>query len=112
MADDLPEGVKRKLVDTKQAWARDGRLLTGETAGHDQRLPPGQRLVRDFPVLDLGIQPDVSTTTFRLVVDGLVENPVTMDWAWLQEMPQEQRVNDIHCVTQWSRYDTCWIWSA
>jgi DMSO/TMAO reductase YedYZ molybdopterin-dependent catalytic subunit len=108
MAEDAPSGIKQKLIDTKQAWARSGRLLTGETATPEQRLPPGQRLVQDFPVLDLGIQPDVADDAFRLVVDGLVENPVTLDWAWLNELPQEERFNDIHCVTQWSRYDNTW----
>jgi DMSO/TMAO reductase YedYZ molybdopterin-dependent catalytic subunit len=107
--DDRPEcRIRQKLVDTKQEWARSGRLLTGTTAGHEQRLPPGQRLVQDFPVLDLGIQPDVSDTSFRLALDGLVENPVTLDWDWLSELPQVERVNDIHCVTQWSRYDNTW----
>lgn len=103
-----PEGIRQKLVETKQAWARAGRLLTGQHATPEQRLPPGQRLVTDFPVLDLGIQPDVAPEKFRLTVDGLVENPVTLDWAWLQELPQEERRNDIHCVTQWSRYDNTW----
>ncbi|ONG55523.1 sulfite oxidase-like oxidoreductase [Pseudoroseomonas deserti] len=107
-ANDTPPGIRKKLVETKQAWAREGRLLTGQAAPPEQRLPPGQRLVTDFPVLDLGIQPAVSRETFRLKLDGLVENPVTLDWAWLQELPQEDRLNDIHCVTQWSRYDNHW----
>jgi len=49
--------LRNKLIDSKQKWAEDGRLLTGETAVHSQRLPPGQRLVGNWPVLDLGIQP-------------------------------------------------------
>lgn len=101
-------GIRQKLVETKQAWARAGRLLTGTTAGPEVRLPPGQRLVTDFPVLDLGIQPEVPLDRFRLRLDGLVEKAVTLDWAWLMELPQEERVNDIHCVTQWSRYDNHW----
>ena len=38
------DGIKKKLIETKQKWARDGRLLTGmPDAAHVQRLPPGQR---------------------------------------------------------------------
>ena len=40
--------VRDKLVERKQDWARDGRLLTGTTADPDKdRLPPGQRLVKE-----------------------------------------------------------------
>ena len=52
--------VKDKLIEKKQDWAREGRLLTGTHADPArERLPPGQRLVKDWPVLDLGVQPDV-----------------------------------------------------
>jgi hypothetical protein len=52
MADDdvSPFGkLKSKLVDSKQKWAEDGRLLTGKTAAHARRLPPGQRKVENWP---------------------------------------------------------------
>ncbi|PZW51171.1 DMSO/TMAO reductase YedYZ molybdopterin-dependent catalytic subunit [Humitalea rosea] len=111
MADDvsLTGKVKAKLVATKQAWARDGRLLTGEHGDpeHD-RLPPGQTLVKDWPVLDLGVQPTVPEAAAGLMIDGLVEAPQSFDWAALQAMPQGEWLNDIHCVTQWSRYDNRW----
>lgn len=98
--------VREKLVQRKQDWAREGRLLTGTTADPTrERLPPGQTLVRDWPVLDLGVQPDVSREKFRLRVEGLVENPLRLDWEGFLALPQEEQVCDIHCVTQWSRYD-------
>ena len=44
-----------KLIEAKQRWAREGRLLTGTLGDPERdRLPPGQRLVQDWPVLDLG----------------------------------------------------------
>jgi DMSO/TMAO reductase YedYZ molybdopterin-dependent catalytic subunit len=100
--------IKDKLIATKQAWAKEGRLLTGETAPAAQRLPPGQKLVKDWPVLDLGIQPQVSQTTFRLALDGAVENPCILDWAALMALPQTASISDMHCVTQWSNYDNTW----
>lgn len=105
----LLEGIKEKLIRTKQRWAEEGRLLTGTTGSPGQdRLPPGQRLVTDWPVLDLGIQPAVAEAAARLDIDGLVENPLSLSWAELMALPQEERHNDIHCVTQWSRYDNDW----
>jgi DMSO/TMAO reductase YedYZ molybdopterin-dependent catalytic subunit len=98
--------IKAKLVRSKQKWAREGRLLTGE-AGAD-RLPPGQREVRNWPVLDLGVQPPVGRDNWKLNIDGLVENPVIWDWEAFMAQPQVEMVSDIHCVTAWSRYDNHW----
>jgi DMSO/TMAO reductase YedYZ molybdopterin-dependent catalytic subunit len=100
--------IKDKLIGKKQEWAREGRLLTGETAPHEQRLPPGQKLVQDWPVLDLGIQPHVPVTSYTLTLDGAVEYPAVLDWAALMALPQSESVSDMHCVTQWSRYDNRW----
>jgi DMSO/TMAO reductase YedYZ molybdopterin-dependent catalytic subunit len=75
--------VKAKLVETKQKWAREGRLLTGANARPEQqRLPPGQREVKNWPVL--------------------------WNWSDFIAQPQVDRVSDIHCVTQWSRYGNRW----
>ena len=105
----MTDGFKDKLVAAKQAWARAGRLLTGTTADPDtDRLPPGQRLVENWPVLDLGIQPDVPTADWRLTIDGAVENPIAWDWEAFTAQPQVEDLSDIHCVTQWSRYDNRW----
>jgi DMSO/TMAO reductase YedYZ molybdopterin-dependent catalytic subunit len=109
--DDVPltGKVKDKLIEAKQGWAREGRLLTGAHGDPlADRLPPGQRLVRDFPVLDLGVQPDVNRANWRLRVEGLVMAPVRLTLDEFMALPQEERVNDIHCVTQWSRYDNAW----
>ena len=108
-ADDLPEGAREKLIQRKQEWAGQGRLLNGHAADPAaQRLPPGQRLVTSWPVLDLGAQPKIDLQRWRLVVDGLVENPVTLDWDGFNRLPQSELTSDIHCVTAWSRYDNRW----
>ena len=82
--EDVPlEGqIREKLVRTKERWAEEGRLLTGTTADPTrERLPPGQTLVKDWPVLDLGVQPDVSTAKFRLRLEGFVEKRLAFDGA-------------------------------
>ncbi len=97
-----------KLIAAKQAWAKAGRLLTGKTADPETRLPPGQRLVKDWPVLDLGVQPEVTEAKFFLDINGAVENPLHLKLAEVMALPMEEQVSDMHCVTAWSRYDNHW----
>jgi len=102
-------GPRDKLIRRKQEWAEEGRLLTGKSADPAlDRLPPGQRQVTTWPVLDLGVQPKIDLKLWRLVIDGLVESPVTLDWAGFGNLVQSDLTSDIHCVTAWSRYDNRW----
>jgi DMSO/TMAO reductase YedYZ molybdopterin-dependent catalytic subunit len=69
-----------------------------EEAGYDPaRLPPGQYLTEKWPVLHAGDVPDYPA--------DLVENPLTLTWEELDALPKETVVEDIHCVTRWSRFD-------
>jgi DMSO/TMAO reductase YedYZ molybdopterin-dependent catalytic subunit len=103
------EAIHAKLIAAKERWARERRLITGITdRERSSRLPPGQQEVRNWPVLDLGIQPDVRPEDWKLTLDGLVANPVTLDFARFKALPQAESVSDIHCVTRWSRYDNYW----
>ncbi len=72
------------------------------------KLPVGQHEVKNWPVLDLGEQPDVSLDTWTLEVGGLVEHPFTLTWDEFNALPQTEDVSDFHCVTTWSRYDNHW----
>ena len=115
MNDDKPDEpsligrIRDKLIHSKEEWAKEGRLLTGRPdAGHVNRLPPGQKEVKNWPVLDLGVQPDVRPENWRLQVGGLVENPIVWTLDEFLALPQEDFISDIHCVTQWSRYDNHW----
>ena len=101
--------IKKKLIETKQQWAKEKRLITGTSGDRNQeRLPPGQREVKNWPVVDLGIQPDIAMQDWRLQVDGLVKKPVAWDWKAFQQLPLREFVSDIHCVTAWSRFDNHW----
>ncbi len=101
--------IKDKLIRSKEEWAKEARLLTGRPDfGHVNRLPPGQKEVKNWPVLDLGVQPNIQLERWKLQVGGLVENPITWSWAEFMAEPQEEFLSDIHCVTQWSRYDNHW----
>ncbi|MFB2565121.1 sulfite oxidase-like oxidoreductase [Rhizobium sp. IMFF44] len=98
-----------KLTTSKRRWAAEGKFLTGRISRPEtERLPPGQHLVKNWPVLDLGVQPQISLSNWRLDVIGFVENRLSLDWATFQAIEQSTRVSDIHCVTTWSRYDNRW----
>jgi DMSO/TMAO reductase YedYZ molybdopterin-dependent catalytic subunit len=109
MPDDAPAPkVRGRLAEIKQGWAESGRFLTGEARSPGERLPPGQHVVTNWPILDLGTRPQVSPERWQLRVFGAVEEQVTWDWAALMAQPQVRPVSDIHCVTTWSRYDNDW----
>jgi DMSO/TMAO reductase YedYZ molybdopterin-dependent catalytic subunit len=102
--------IKEKLIAAKQRWAKEGRLLTGITdPGRKNRLPPGQRLVNDWPVLDLGTVPRLEGREWSLTADGLVEHPLRWSWDQFLAQPQVTLKVDMHCVTAWSRYDNTFI---
>jgi DMSO/TMAO reductase YedYZ molybdopterin-dependent catalytic subunit len=110
MTDDSDEGhIKDKLIRSKQEWAKEGRLLTGmPDERHVNRLPPGQKEGKNWPVLDLGVQPNIVPSAWRLTVGGLVETPLVWTLDEFLAQPQEEFLSDIHCVTQWSRFDNHW----
>ncbi len=72
------------------------------------RLPVGQHEVKNWPVLDLGEQPDVALDAWKLEVGGLVANPFTLTWSQFLALPQVDDTSDFHCVTTWSRFDNHW----
>src|SRR5579884_1148251 len=75
-------------------------------AGYDPaRLPPGQYLTQKWPVLHAGDVPRVDVATWTLRVFGEVEHEVELDWKRFGELPRSSNVQDIHCVTRWSRFD-------
>ncbi len=81
MTDDPGAGAPTKLTASKQRWAQEGRFLTGQAARPEtERLPPGQHLVTNWPVLDLGLHPEVPLSRWRLEVFGAVERPVINAW--------------------------------
>lgn len=73
-----------------------------------KRIPPGQVLAEGFPVLDLGILPDVPHSDWRLRLFGLVEREQELSWDELMALPQLTDISDFHCVTTWSCLDLAW----
>jgi DMSO/TMAO reductase YedYZ molybdopterin-dependent catalytic subunit len=85
-----------------------GQRQAQELGVDPSRVPPGQYLTERFPVLTVGPNPDYDLSTWDFSVFGEVENPMTLSWDELQELPQKEVTTDIHCVTRWSKLDTVW----
>ncbi len=97
--------MNNDLVARKERWARKVAGQEQPVLRSQDRLPPGQKLVHNWPVLDLGVHPEVSLNKWELKIHGHVENPVTLNWEQFIALPQFTDVSDFHCVTTWSRYD-------
>ncbi|RLC59235.1 MAG: sulfite oxidase-like oxidoreductase [Chloroflexi bacterium] len=73
---------------------------------YGERLPDGQKVVENWPVLTHGGTQRTSTDDWRLRVFGLVEKELELDWQALTALPRTKVHTDIHCVTTWSKMDT------
>ena len=71
-----------------------------------ERLPPGQYVERDFPVLTAGPTPQVEPREWSLRIDGMVAEEREWSWEEFAELPFETVPCDIHCVTKWSKLGT------
>ena len=100
--------MKDATIAAKERWARKMAGRERPAARSTSRLPPGQRQVHNFPVLDLGVRPTVSLQDLRLKIHGQVENPVSLTWEEFLALPQFVDVSDFHCVTTWSQFDMRW----
>ena len=101
---------KERYIEAKQKWAEKqvAKGFKPRAVPAGGRLPPGQKLTTGFPVLDLGVQPDIPLAEWTLTIDGLVEKPAVLSWDQLNALPQVTDVSDFHCVTTWSKYDCEW----
>jgi DMSO/TMAO reductase YedYZ molybdopterin-dependent catalytic subunit len=86
------------------------RGFTGRhhTAAFKDRVPPGQHVVDDFPVLSAGPTPKIALDRWSFTLK-VGPKPVMM-WNWTQfnALPQAKITRDIHCVTSWSKLNTSW----
>ena len=72
------------------------------------RVPPGQYVTHDFPVLSAGPTPHHPLESWSFEITGQLDTPKAWSWEELQALPHETVTVDIHCVTKWSKLDTVW----
>ena len=100
--------LKPRAVDVDVASAELGG--SGPLNRHGEpSTPPGQHLVKNWPVLDLGHHPVISPDEWVLEISGEVERPQTLSFEELLALPQTSLTSDFHCVTTWSRLDLSWV---
>ncbi len=83
-----------------------GRRRQEEPEG---RVPPGQYVTGDFPVLSAGPTPRIETADWRLSITGEIDQPLSWTWEQFRALDDEPLAVDIHCVTKWSKLDTTWV---
>lgn len=92
--------------------AKSNEAVSGEIISPDtkraQRIPPGQRLTKEFPVLHHGAVPQIDHAKWTFHIFGLVEKERTLNFSEFTALPQVKVKADIHCVTTWSRLDNLW----
>jgi DMSO/TMAO reductase YedYZ molybdopterin-dependent catalytic subunit len=74
----------------------------------DERLPPGQYLTADFPVLSAGPTPRIDTGEWSFSIRALSGASTSWSWSQFMDLPAEDVSTDIHCVTRWSKLGTSW----
>ena len=86
------------------------RGFTGRQCPPDiaKRLPPGQSLTEDFPVLSAGPTPHIRTEDWSFTLKNGPKPIARWNWAEFNALPQTNQTRDIHCVTKWSKLDTAW----
>jgi DMSO/TMAO reductase YedYZ molybdopterin-dependent catalytic subunit len=77
-------------------------------AGDASRVPPGQYVTVDFPVLSAGPTPRTPLDQWTFTVRGEAGQPLSWTWDELRALPHETVTADIHCVTKWTKLGTTW----
>ncbi len=82
--------------------------FTGRGRDPASKLPPGQYLTHDFPVLSAGPTPRIPLDRWEFTV--ATETGTRRGWTWSQllALPSETITVDLHCVTKWSKLGTTW----
>jgi DMSO/TMAO reductase YedYZ molybdopterin-dependent catalytic subunit len=118
---DIVAAASTPVADDRQV----GQVAAGGRVGHRGRVPvisrgfhgrrdrganvpPGQYVVRDFPVLSAGPtpRPRLDRWSFTIATESGAEHSWT--WAQFQALPAQRFSTDIHCVTKWSKLGTEW----
>ena len=84
------------------------RGFSGRGRERDPRLPPGQTLVEDWPVLSAGVTPQIETSDWQFTVTTETGEKRSWNWDEMLALGVEDVTVDIHCVTHWSKLGMAW----
>lgn len=84
------------------------RGFIGRRSMGNAKLPPGQYVTTDFPVLSAGPTPRVPLDQWEFTISDGDQVLRRWDWKSFRGLPTETITVDLHCVTRWSKFDTAW----
>jgi DMSO/TMAO reductase YedYZ molybdopterin-dependent catalytic subunit len=87
---------------------KDEDVVQSPDTGRSDRIPPGQQVTDDWPVLHYGSIPRVDVSNWSFTISGLVESEQKLTFEQFTSLPQEKVFSDIHCVTGWSKLNNYW----
>jgi DMSO/TMAO reductase YedYZ molybdopterin-dependent catalytic subunit len=82
--------------------------FTGRRRSPEGKLPPGQYLTEDFPVLSAGPTPRIPLDRWQFGITTEAGAEHRWSWTELLALTAETVTVDIHCVTKWSKLGTTW----
>lgn len=92
------------------AWGRPvWDALSGVARPLQSALPEGLVPSSGWRIYTVAAtMPRFDPTTWRLWIDGLVEEPQIVSYDALRALPRAEQVSDFHCVTGWSVTNVHW----
>ncbi len=95
------------MTDDDPPISRGFKSRRGE-GPQKERVPPGQYVTADFPVLSAGPTPQTRLEDWSLALQSGGSLLAKWNWGEFEALLQTEITTDIHCVTKWSKLDTRW----
>lgn len=86
----------------------DEKVIKSPDTLRENRLPPGQEIRENFPILHHGRTRKIDISKWTFTISGLVEEEKMLNFEEFISLPQVKVLSDIHCVTGWSKLDNLW----
>ncbi|MFH0860710.1 MAG: sulfite oxidase-like oxidoreductase [Candidatus Altiarchaeota archaeon] len=85
-----------------------GQIIKSPDTLRGNRIPPGQRVTDQWPVLHSGSVQKIDSDKWVFRIEGLVDKERELDYKEFMALPKVKVLSDIHCVTTWSKLDNLW----
>lgn len=84
------------------------KIIISPDTQRKNRVPPGQKLTEEFPVLHYNGIPKFDKSKWIFRIWGLVEKERKLTFDDFTALPHVKVFSDIHCVTTWSKLNNLW----
>lgn len=97
-----------KTTQKKETTMDEAPVIQSADTQREDRVPPGQRVTQQWPVLHHGAVPMIDPAEWSFKAFGLVETPKELSFEEFLALTRVRVASDIHCVTTWSRLNNLW----